>query len=402
MESPLYLRKRILDAYLRYYDTAFRLQDQDLMRERRSLLEGPADLASKLFIEPVLPYDGQTSVESALKGIDVLDADQFGRLLTRAVFGDQPSDFLLRSHQAEALQISLRDADARHVVVTSGTGSGKTECFLLPIFARLLREGQQAAPATDLVQRWWESDPLAFTPARSGNDRPAAVRALIIYPTNALVEDQMSRLRRAVGRCWDKSHPLWFGRYTGRTQGMGPPPTKRTDSLKRVASEIRALEQERLRLEQLAEDEPSIAEMVGEWPNPSQGEQLTRWDMLGAPPDILVTNFSMLNVSLLARGIHGQRLHARDRRVARLPGNPGKRSGVGASLIPLAYRANPGPPPIADHCGERVIGCGTRGPVIPQRILWCTTRLFCRAPGRPDAALPGTNLGTRGRATSRR
>ena len=299
MESPLYLRKRILDAYLRYYDTAFRLQDQDLMRERRSLLEGPADLASKLFIEPVLPYDGQTSVESALKGIDVLDADQFGRLLTRAVFGDQPSDFLLRSHQAEALQISLRDADARHVVVTSGTGSGKTECFLLPIFARLLREGQQAAPATDLVQRWWESDPLAFTPARSGNDRPAAVRALIIYPTNALVEDQMSRLRRAVGRCWEMSHPLWFGRYTGRTQGMGPPPTKRTESLKRVASEIRALEQERLRLEQLAEDEPSIAEMVGEWPNPSQGEQLTRWDMLGAPPDVLVTNFSMLNVSLM-------------------------------------------------------------------------------------------------------
>ena len=53
-------------------------------------------------------------------------------------------------------------------------------------------------------------------------ERPAAVRALILYPTNALVEDQICRLRRAVWTAADldgDGPQLYFGRYTGETLG---------------------------------------------------------------------------------------------------------------------------------------------------------------------------------------
>ena len=66
---------------------------------------------------------------------------------------------------------------------------------------------------------------------RGHESRPAAVRGLILYPMNALVEDQMSRLRRAVDsnqrRQWfDDSENLsgngiWIGRYNSSSKISG-------------------------------------------------------------------------------------------------------------------------------------------------------------------------------------
>ena len=101
--------------------------------------------------------------------------------------------------------------DKKHLVVTTGTGSGKTECFLLPIVESLVRES-----------RSWKSA-----------DRTRAVRALIIYPLNALAEDQMVRLRQSLdsvdgerpgARSWlaaNRPDRFYFGRYTGRTPVPG-------------------------------------------------------------------------------------------------------------------------------------------------------------------------------------
>ena len=93
------------------------------------------------------------------------------------------------------------------MVVTTGTGSGKTECFLLPVIEALVRESAD-----------WK-----------GPDRPTAVRALILYPLNALVEDQMTRLRRSLDgpgpREWLKANRrdrFTFGRYNGWTPVSGP------------------------------------------------------------------------------------------------------------------------------------------------------------------------------------
>ncbi|CDH43330.1 DEAD/DEAH box helicase [Candidatus Contendibacter odensensis] len=74
-------------------------------------------------------------------------------------------------HQLQAWQTLIEGSPPRSVLVTSGTGSGKTECFLIPILNDL---------ATELEQR--QNAPLI------------GVRALFLYPLNALIKSQKDRL----------------------------------------------------------------------------------------------------------------------------------------------------------------------------------------------------------------
>ncbi|WP_341326862.1 DEAD/DEAH box helicase [Methylotuvimicrobium sp. KM2] len=74
-------------------------------------------------------------------------------------------------HQLEAWRALIEGNPSRSVLVSSGTGSGKTECFLIPILNDL---------AIELEQR--QGDPLT------------GVRALFLYPLNALIKSQKDRL----------------------------------------------------------------------------------------------------------------------------------------------------------------------------------------------------------------
>lgn len=74
------------------------------------------------------------------------------------------------THQLEAWRL-LSDTDPKSVVVSSGTGSGKTECFMVPILDRLVRLRQETG------------------------GKLAGVRALFLYPLNALINSQRDRLR---------------------------------------------------------------------------------------------------------------------------------------------------------------------------------------------------------------
>ena len=105
-------------------------------------------------------------------------------------------------HQWEALRTVIEKH--RSIVVATGTGSGKTECYLLPLLYMLITE-----------------DPSVR--AQSG------VRAILLFPMNALVEDQMRRLRKLLfwvnlaSSTLPPSAPeklrrqVTFGRYTGDT-----------------------------------------------------------------------------------------------------------------------------------------------------------------------------------------
>ncbi len=294
--DPLLLHAQLEDAYLRYYDTAFRLRDPLLRAERRRLLERPGTVFTEPLIEPVIPYPGIVPITDACAnaglGPDVAPA------LARMLFQADES-FGLREHQAEALRVSLspRDAEHRHIVVTSGTGSGKTESFLLPIFARLLQEALQRGPEPAL-RRWWDHNAAAgaWRGARQPGGRTPAMRAMILYPTNALVEDQISRLRRAISLAPRQGGgpALYFGRYTGATIGTGDLPTRMSDKrVVDVAHQLRLMERER---DALGSDDIEIA---GQFAEPREGELLARWDMIVTPPDVLVTNTSMLNVMLM-------------------------------------------------------------------------------------------------------
>ena len=298
--TPQSVYQEIVDAYLRYFDTAFWLRDPALMRERRDLLTQGDMVTTDVLLEPVLPYDGVVPLAEACAeaGLRPEVADQLGKALFSA-----DGAFRLRRHQAEALVRSAglgpgRGGAGRNVVVTSSTGSGKTESFLLPVLARLLEEAVSWRPEP-APHAWWEIARLGepWRGVRSGAARPAAVRTIVLYPTNALVEDQIARLRRAVRalRALPAGPRLWFGRYTGITLGGQEPPygSGARRRVEEVAAELRAMVTEVDQLE--LHDE----ELRAQFPDPREGELLTRWDMIQAPPDILVTNYSMLNAMLM-------------------------------------------------------------------------------------------------------
>ena len=158
-------------------------------------------LFTEILLEPVLPYDATIDLSDVIDELNI-DAQSRHRSSGRrcSVNTPRPGDpYRLRTHQAEALQQSLQQglAEGRNVVVTSGTGSGKTESFLLPVLTRIVAESLDW-PADAPIHRWWEQPRVEWRSGRYLSVRPAAVRAMVLYPTNALVEDQVTRLRRAI------------------------------------------------------------------------------------------------------------------------------------------------------------------------------------------------------------
>ena len=301
--TPRYLKDYVEEAYLKYYDTQFWLKSEALMRERRALLSEDNYLLQEPLIEVVPGY--AANVDFSVLSSDVNMSLEQLEALSRLVFGIAGAK--LREHQAEALRTSLSNdpKDPRNIVVTSGTGSGKTECFILPILARIIKEryGLPRAP----IRKWWRENDLidqwvGIRREQAGGDA-AAVRALILYPTNALVEDQMSRLRKAAIRGVDENgNPLFFfGRYTGETLGgtnrpQGPElDRKQKATLSEMRREMISIDHS---AERLAEKD---LDARAQFPDPSCGEMLTRWEMIDTPPDVLISNVSMINLMLMRK-----------------------------------------------------------------------------------------------------
>jgi ATP-dependent helicase YprA (DUF1998 family) len=146
----------------------------------------------------------------------------------------------LHAHQEEAIRkVRL----GRNIVVATGTGSGKTECFLVPVLDHLLREVDSGL-----------------------SDKPG-VRALLLYPMNALANDQLKRLRRLLHHV----PAITFGRYVGETP------------------EQRGKAEELFR-----QHHPGEPRLVN--------ELLSREEMRDQPPHILLTNFAMLEYLLMRPG----------------------------------------------------------------------------------------------------
>jgi hypothetical protein len=149
-------------------------------------------------------------------------------------------------HQRDAFVAAT--AHGRDVVLATGTGSGKTEAFLFPILVALLRESQTWASTGPRRSDWdwWHHETtrgrrrrLAPRIAqRSHETRPSAIRALILYSLNALVEDQLGRPRGGMDgpapRAWLQQHRagnrIYLCKYTGKTPIAGertPPNIRR-------------------------------------------------------------------------------------------------------------------------------------------------------------------------------
>jgi Lhr-like helicase len=103
-------------------------------------------------------------------------------------FGPTREPLRLHSHQARAL---AKAQSGESFIVTTGTGSGKSLCFFLPIIDAVLRDRQRGAPRR--------------------------TRAIVIYPMNALANSQLEELEKFVGESGiEQELRPTFARYTGQ------------------------------------------------------------------------------------------------------------------------------------------------------------------------------------------
>lgn len=152
----------------------------------------------------------------------------------------------LHLHQEKALTAACRDQQS--LIVATGTGSGKTECFLYPLAHMLLNDPKPEQPG---------------------------VRVLLIYPMNALANDQLYyRIAPLFGR-YLRADNITFGRYTSQIKAN----VTRSEEVARIQGNGKLM-----------------GALGGTVP---ENWLLTREEMLETPPKILVTNYAMLEHLLL-------------------------------------------------------------------------------------------------------
>lgn len=293
-------QSRLEEIYRLYVESAFPFRYPALDVERRHVLAQTGVLAQEPLVEPVPVYpESPYSLKDAATqlGPEYSGLEQLGHGLI-------PPHLKLYEHQWESLKAVIKNK--RDLVVTTGTGSGKTECFLLPLAAELARDSRQWPTLSSNPNRYWWRNPQNEFKSQWGHSlRPHALRALILYPLNALVEDQLKRLRLTFDslqtHSWlDKerrSNRILFGRYTGHTPVPGSHESK--TAIKKLRKAMQQLDSAWNRVIQVLED-PSVDQDIRyHFPRLDGGEMWSRWDMQDSPPDILITNYSMLNIMLM-------------------------------------------------------------------------------------------------------
>ncbi len=352
MTDPVSQFESIRDFYITYLETAFRIRDPEVQARRRRLLEEPGALCTFPLLEPISRYEssGLRINDLAdpdvgmrlLSGFSEIEREAFIHLCGAGLLDCEPGSprlelprgrFELYSHQTQMLSRGVETESP--AIVTSGTGSGKTEAFLLPILAAIAKEacGWPLSDNLDPAPTWWRDgsgSPFedwgsveaaagdlrsVFVPRRQGEcrDRPKAVRALILYPMNALVEDQMVRLRKALDSelahsvmdAYFQRNRIFFGRYTSATPVTGfldHPRLRQTTRLRRSLRDLCSAMKTADLTRQAAQAESRRTgdpDLCFNFPRIDGCELVSRWDMQLAPPDILISNTSMLSAMLM-------------------------------------------------------------------------------------------------------
>lgn len=229
---PIETMKHIRQTYLRYLKTIYPFRDEELRTLFREALEEEERLVKGPILEAAPPFASGRSIAQMVE--EGLLHPSFRRLCSEAMPWERP----LYLHQDQAINHIIKQN--RNLIVATGTGSGKTETFLLPILHHLLSE---------------ES---------TGTLNQHGVRGLLLYPMNALANDQLKRLRHVLAH-----YPnITFGRYTGETE---------------------------------EKDEQAINRFYDQFPRETHlpNELISRERMRDQPPHILLTNYAMLEYLLL-------------------------------------------------------------------------------------------------------
>jgi ATP-dependent helicase YprA (DUF1998 family) len=292
--TPSQAYEHIRESLASYLETAYKISDRSVNAERAALLRARGTIAQAPFIEATPAFPAGRMLEQMEREHPEVVPRGLSDLVRHGVPVDR---FPLYTHQEGALLAA--SGSSPNLLVATGTGSGKTEAFLLPILADLLREGRGWPEVGGHPRRGeWDQTNRRWLHSRRHERRPAAMRGIVLYPMNALVNDQLSRLRRILARGdspdWQRrqlaGNVIHFGMYTSLA-----PPTGLPGELRRRERWEQFVDRVDADWQQLREELRSS----GSWPRPDSPEMLGRWDMQQAPPDILVTNYSMLEYMLL-------------------------------------------------------------------------------------------------------
>jgi len=224
------LRRRVVD----FSESVSFLRDKQLMSICRAMWEADwkdGGLIGEIWVEGIFPSKTSTDTLLSLQRRGVLCSSLVEQLARSKSF---PLDRPLYSHQTEAIGTCTSSSHSARpgLVVTASTGAGKTEAFLLPMLNELFQSPRGASES--------------------------GVRAVILYPMNALVNDQVDRLYK-----WLKGQlAVTLFHFTSET----PEDTKHANRV-----DYPVFEACRLR---------------------------TREQARKSPPDVLITNYSMLEYML--------------------------------------------------------------------------------------------------------
>jgi ATP-dependent helicase YprA (DUF1998 family) len=181
------LRNRLVDDYASYTRSFIKISDTRINEKVQTALN-----EGELWPEPLLQLNptflpGGTVDDLVAEGvlhpeckrifrIDKSDSDHTGK------------ELLLHTHQTEAIR---KAKENKSYVLTSGTGSGKSLTYIIPIVDHVLRRG-------------------------SGR----GVQAIVVYPMNALANSQAEELRKFLVKGYGEGKsPVRFARYTGQEKG---------------------------------------------------------------------------------------------------------------------------------------------------------------------------------------
>ncbi len=240
--NPLKLAQTLQETLTRYISTTVPIHSRypklkedfwNILKSEK-LVKGP-------YIESVPDFEKGEKLSSLLQKNGGFMHDGLGLL--------EPEILERKLHLHQDIALTQACQKGQNLVVTTGTGSGKTETFLYPLVDKLLKD--------------------------KDFDKPG-VRVILVYPMNALANDQLYyRIAPLLGKTL-KEFEITFGRYTGQT--------KRGVDRKRIVDEML--------------ENSKIADIFSKDGIPSNW-LVTREEMLANPPKVLVTNYAMLEHLLL-------------------------------------------------------------------------------------------------------
>lgn len=244
MFNPAKAADEIKKEYIGYISTTFHFRNPKL--QEKFVEELDKTVSNGPFIEIKDSFKSGASIRTLIeKGILSPLFAELEKSKPQSYQRKLPLDRTLYLHQQRAIE---KVVSGNNVVVSTGTGSGKTNCFLIPVINELLREKEKGTL----------------------ND---GVRAIFIYPMNALANDQIKGLREILMYYPD----IRFGVYNGGTEN------KESDAIKLYQAMY-------------------ANEKYPELKKPLPNEEVSRDKMKERPPHILFTNYAMLEHMLFRPG----------------------------------------------------------------------------------------------------